>query len=117
MTRIEALKRLDRFVRIQTEGYYTNLANGGVEDPDFEDDIEAIEIAVAAIGKQIPDKPVLMSDGSLNGYRQYRCPKCGARVHLQSYCMHCGQAIKGGSGMEADSIIIDEVAHDTQKED
>lgn len=100
MNREEALKRIDRLGRIRMEDYYTHLANGGAKDPDFEDDIEAIEIAKADIEKQVSKKPIDYED------KMWACPVCGNHLIPKwsktvlmpkllglPHCTSCGQHI------------------------
>ena len=48
---------------------------------------EAIKMAVDALKKQIPMKPILCDDEDLI------CPTCGADVEWKYYCEECGQKI------------------------
>ena len=50
-------------------------------------------IAIEAIEKQIPKKPMETKIPAKWGGHDYRCPVCATRVFEQSYCMSCGQAI------------------------
>ena len=49
MTREEVIKRIDRLAQVMSEGYYDHLTNGGAVDPEYEDDIEALEWALIAL--------------------------------------------------------------------
>ena len=56
----------------------------------YQYDLEAINKAIEALEKQIPEKP----------YDIVHCPLCKIEVELQpidteqvTYCLHCGQAI------------------------
>ena len=51
---------------------------------------EAVEIAVSALKKQTPMKPILADDEDLV------CPVCGANVEWKRYCEECGQKIYTG---------------------
>ena len=61
----------------------------------FEECEKAIEIAVDAIEKQIPQKPI----GEYRSVLHYICPNCNCTVKLYydspkfPFCKHCGQAI------------------------
>ena len=49
---------------------------------------EAIDIAISALEKQIPQKPKMPLDA------YWVCPTCGSKVeHPFEHCMRCGQAI------------------------
>lgn len=59
---------------------------------------EACEIAIEAIKKQIPQKPILSADGYADGELVYdiaECPNCGHELDYESQEHHCvcGQAI------------------------
>ena len=58
---------------------------------------EAFQMAINALEKQIPKKPIEMkpTDKLMNGY--YSCPICGDWVGMDeysnNYCANCGQVI------------------------
>ena len=54
---------------------------------------EALDMAIEALEKQIPKKPMAIKIPAKWGGHDYRCPVCATRVFEQSYCMSCGQAI------------------------
>ena len=60
-------------------------------------DFEALKIAVVALGKQIPQRPINLSNAPLDAYCAiFRCPRCKGRLKMKSkgaYCDKCGQAI------------------------
>jgi len=47
----------------------------------------AVNMAIDALKKQIPMKPILCDDEDLT------CPTCGADVEWKYYCEKCGQKI------------------------
>ena len=54
----------------------------------YSDEMEAFSLAIAALQKQTPIKPVL-----LNPYFSFTgCPTCGTRAST-NYCTECGQRI------------------------
>ena len=59
---------------------------------------EADKVAMKAILKQIPKKPI----GDSRTVPHYKCPDCGSTVQLYRnsmrfpYCSNCGQALKWG---------------------
>lgn len=126
MTREEAKAKFKEIIETEIDRmanhYDVDVVYSNVDK--IEELLELNKIVCEALEKQIPKYPDVEFCRKHNDYefeicryRAYRCPSCGTRVHIQSYCMHCGQAIKGGSGMEADFMNIDEVAHDTEKTD
>lgn len=60
-------------------------------------DFEALKIAVVALDKQIPQRPINLSNAPLDAYCAiFRCPRCKGRLKMKSkgaYCDKCGQAI------------------------
>ncbi len=85
MTIKEAIGQL----KCNVEGDYINL-----------DDLEAFNLAIPAIEKQIPKKPITDKERMITIYR------CGCGTHLatlcdkdvivgtmQNYCSNCGQAL------------------------
>lgn len=65
-------------------------------------DFEALKIAVVALDKQIPQRPINLSNAPLDGYCAiFRCPRCKGRLKMKSkgaYCDKCGQAIDWSDG-------------------
>ena len=61
---------------------------------------KSLEMAIAALEKQIPKKPTYEGDGYWNGqlvYDTWICPNCEKRYEVDcdnyDYCPDCGQAI------------------------
>lgn len=61
---------------------------------------EAIDMAIAALEKQIPKKPDFEGDGYWNGqlvYDTWICPNCEKRYEVDyeeyDHCPYCGQKI------------------------
>lgn len=88
MTYQEAIKQLGDLIE--------NSKSFSEENDDiWANDVEALEMAIEALEKQIPKKPV-------GKYTSYKCPVCGRRVRsgkgsssrgIDHYCQKCGQAI------------------------
>ena len=60
------------------------------------DFIEEIEIAIDALEKQIPKKPIETNEQHIRYSMNYICPSCGKHFSgtgIASYCYHCGQAL------------------------
>lgn len=98
MTNEEAIKELlaDRAL------YGSDIVSAGDGTPEG-DLMLALDIAVAAVGKQIPQKP-LKRLCYYNGFYNFLCPLCGERQisknggewvagKLQKHCGECGQAL------------------------
>lgn len=58
---------------------------------------EACIMACEALDKQIPQRPINLSNAPLDAYCAiFRCPRCKGRLKMKSkgaYCDKCGQAI------------------------
>lgn len=58
---------------------------------------EAYDIAISAIEKQIPEKPIKTNDETGIRYTDsFRCPNRGkgfTGTGIASFCYHCGQAL------------------------
>ena len=83
MTPQEAIGQL----RCNVEGDYINL-----------DDLEAFELAISALEKQIPKKPIPLKDNYTGKIVSYGCPDCnntdlGNNEFKNKYCENCGQAL------------------------
>lgn len=52
-----------------------------------ERDLPVLKMAIDALKKQIPMKPIMCDDEDLT------CPTCGADVDWKYYCEKCGQKI------------------------
>ncbi len=59
---------------------------------------EAYDIAISAIEKQIPKKPIKTNDETGIRYTDsYRCPNCGrsfSGTGIASFCYNCGQSLR-----------------------
>ena len=56
----------------------------------------AVGIAIEALKKQIPKKPILDKEQTMRYVTTYTCPACGKGLtgtKVCSYCYHCGQAL------------------------
>ena len=75
MTEQEAIKRLAPIVN--NEAYTDSFS-------------DACKMAIKALEKQIPKKPIALQHGD------YRCPSCNRIIRMFeaiNFCMFCGQAI------------------------
>ena len=85
MTESEAIKILQRDLQIQ------------LENKALPDGIEAIQIAIQALEKQIPKKPKINRIDSETIY--CKCPSCNIttvlyRNCIMKYCKECGQKLR-----------------------
>ena len=53
------------------------------------DDLQSFDVAIEALEKHIPKKPIHVNTGYV---QYYKCPSCG-NVTLMSYCSQCGQKL------------------------
>ena len=79
MTESEAIKILQRDLQIQ------------LENKALPDGIEAIQIAIQALEKQIPKKPYKDNENGI--YEKEYCPICHRSVFPNDHHCICGQAI------------------------
>ena len=85
MTDSEAIKILQRDLEIQ------------IENKALPDGIEAIQIAIQALEKQIPEKPIF-ANNMMTKDKFLMCPCCEFRfpdslVFLKTRCWNCGQKL------------------------
>lgn len=60
---------------------------------------EVCEIAIKALEKQIPKKPIPQDRQHIRYSMNYTCPSCGkcfSGTGIADYCYHCGQALDWG---------------------
>lgn len=88
---VERLKCMRLFMQI----------NDDQNDSKFlEDDYIANEMAIEALEKQIPKKPIVKENQFFDCITGYSCPTCGnlligrARKYEYSYCYDCGQKLE-----------------------
>ena len=84
MTESEAIKILQRDLQIQ------------LENKALPDGIEAIQIAIQALEKQIPMKPVKSEKQVVRYVNTYYCPICNLGItctNIAKWCYHCGQKL------------------------
>jgi translation initiation factor 2 beta subunit (eIF-2beta)/eIF-5 len=80
-----AIKALQRFSTVQLGWYDT--ANEAMR-AELQEDIDAVDLAVKALEKQVAKKPLRFNDYFII------CPVCRAKCPVDSkYCKECGQRI------------------------
>lgn len=86
MTAEEAISVIETISKIQDEYFISEIMATWYKEivVDFHD---ALAMAVDALKKQTPVKPILCDDEDLT------CPTCGADVDWKYYCEKCGQKI------------------------
>lgn len=63
---------------------------------DWEEMLEVRDIAINALEKQIPKKPIPTEEQDIRYAMNYTCPSCGKHftgTGIANYCYHCGQAL------------------------
>lgn len=86
MTSEQAIKTLENAAFLATSNSYQDIE-------------EAVNIAVNAIKKQIPQKLIAEGDGYADGlmvYNSFYCPSCDHCMEedeVEDYCPNCGQKI------------------------
>ena len=99
MNNQEAIARLQVGIYEKREKIKFNKAFFPKQDNTrLERDIEAYDIAISAIEKQIPNNPIKTNDETGIRYTDsYRCPNCGrsfSGTGIASFCYHCGQKLR-----------------------
>ncbi len=102
MTAKEAISQLKDLMH-DRESFFNNDGDDDV----FRADARACEIAIEALEKQIPKKPIFVdtrfkhlgkhvSDGTVLR-KCYKCPNCSSHIFhefdSEECCVHCGQAL------------------------
>lgn len=95
MTYEEAIKILKTELEIRSNGYYDHLQSGGKGDCEEEASLNALQLAIEALEKQIPKNAELETEEG--EYAIFLCPNCKRIFHNHidepQYCDECGQAI------------------------
>lgn len=110
MTTVENGKKEGQTMDVKeaVEFLQSRIAIIAVYKPELEDYKNALEVAVDALEKQVPKKPInktKLDDTASRAYENCNiivCPTCGRRLKLKSkgrYCDKCGQKLDwGGNG-------------------
>jgi hypothetical protein len=100
----EAIEHLRDINTIAKTRHMMRDVDGELEDGEiqlYRERFEAVKMGIAALEKQIPQKPT-----NLMGYA---CRECNGRLARQTdlvkqkYCHHCGQALKWGGATDGDT--------------
>ena len=56
---------------------------------------ERVDLAIKALEKQVPEKPIILGGAFWNAAKSGECPVCKAQLNSKTYiyCRNCGQAI------------------------
>ena len=84
---IEKLKNMRLFMQIEDKSYDCKFT---------EDDYKANEMAIQALEKQIPKKPVKSEKQVVRYVNTYYCPICNLGItgtNIAKWCYHCGQKL------------------------
>ena len=94
MNHTEAIKRIEDHMRVHKIGDYPHIYLK-----------TALDMALEALDKQIPQQPDLEGDGYWDGELVYDtgyCPRCRQdyeiEYHTPKFCENCGQALDWGLG-------------------
>lgn len=73
---------------------YINVINESTKKK-VADTISALQLAIPALGKQVPKSPILDNPSKMRYVQTYTCPCCenGFSGTISEYCYHCGQAL------------------------
>ena len=84
---VEKLKNMRLFMQIEDDNNYCKFT---------EDDYKANEMAIQALEKQIPKKPVKSEKQVVRYVNTYYCPICNLGItgtNIAKWCYHCGQKL------------------------
>lgn len=87
---IEKLKNMRLFMQITDENNDCKFT---------EDDYKANEMAIQALEKQIPKKPIKREKQVVRYVNTYYCPICNLVItgtNIAKWCCHCGQKLDWG---------------------
>ena len=92
MTIEEARKVLDGELLVLT--LENNVANEA-QKKRLNEKFAALNVAISALDKQIPKKPISLPDGHPFYYKIHDCPFCEESVYVAEgeFCPSCGQAL------------------------
>lgn len=101
MTNEEAIKILKTELEVRSDGYYDHLQSGGNGDCEEEASLNALQLAIELLEKQIPKKPKATYDWYT--LIQWECPEClgvidsptfmDYSVEKYPFCPYCGQKL------------------------
>ena len=84
---IEQLKNMRLYMQIEDENNDCKFT---------EDDYKANEMAIQALEKQIPKKPIKSENQVVRYVNTYYCPICELGItgtNIAKWCYHCGQKL------------------------
>ena len=84
MTKQEAIKELERHIQFLRENWKPH--------PDYKV-IETLGMAINALEKQIPKKPIPVDSGVYDYKCDYECPNCRKNVDDIEHHCECGQRL------------------------
>ena len=100
---IEKLRAYHKCQRLQVKGIYEDCNEKLCDNCDLcyaqgntGEHIKSIEIAIQAIEKQIPKKPIKSENQVVRYVNTYYCPICELGItgtNIAKWCYHCGQKI------------------------
>ena len=64
---------------------------------------ESLDVAIQALEKQIPKKPIMCDKQDIRYVHKYQCPNCKGTftgTGFSKYCYHCGQKLDWGDTNE-----------------
>lgn len=59
----------------------------------YSNEMEAFGMAIQALEKQVPKKPIEKEHVMIEGYMIYKCSVCDKRVEFYNFCQNCGQKL------------------------
>jgi DNA-binding protein H-NS len=80
---------------------------------DWDEQEKAVDLAIEALGKKVPKKPVKCTTNKpvkignvtfSKGTSIYKCPNCGGLITYYKYCCSCGQALDWGDDNKSEVL-------------
>ena len=93
MTESEAIKELKEDIALYDNEITRLDASIGTPDRNL---IDALDMAIQALEKQIPKKPIKSENQVVRYVNTYYCPICNlgiAGTNIAKWCYHCGQKL------------------------
>ena len=100
---IEKLRAYHKWQRLQVKGIYEDCNEKLCDNCDLcyaqgntGEHIESVKVAIKALEKQIPKKPIKSENQVVRYVNTYYCPTCELGItgtNIAKWCYHCGQKI------------------------
>nr|DAV18924.1 MAG TPA: zinc-ribbon containing domain protein [Bacteriophage sp.] len=106
MTESEAIEKLKAYIECESKRSSIEGCNDGCIDCELaylqgtsKEHIESVKIAIQALEKQMPKKPIKSEKQVVRYVNTYYCPICNLGItgtNIAKWCYHCGQKLDWG---------------------